>query len=118
MIDSSSLRSALNADPDAVANLFINNTTKGTEGVAKQMFDEMEAMTDSETGMLNVLIDNYDGIIENIDKRIESEEKRLTLYRTRMEERFARLEATLSELNAISSTLESQIAELPSKNSD
>ena len=114
VIDTDALTAALTADPDAVTNLFVNNTTKGTEGVAKQMFDEMEAMTDSETGMLNVLIDNYNEIITNIDKRIEKEEKRLTLYRTRLEERFARLEASLSELNSISSTLESQIAELPS----
>ena len=114
VIDTDALTDALNADPDAVANLFVDNSTKGTEGVAKLMYDEMEAMTDAETGMLNVLIDNYNEIIDNIDKRIENEESRITLYRTRLEERFARLEATLTELNSISSSLESQIAELPS----
>ncbi len=118
VIDSSTLTTALNTDAEAVANLFVSNATKGTEGAAKQMYDEMVTMTDSDTGMLNVLLENYDGIIENIDKRIDSEEKRIVLYRQRMEERFARLEATLTELEGISSSLESQIAQLPGNSSD
>jgi flagellar hook-associated protein 2 len=85
------LRDALAADPDAVANLFINNTDKGSEGVAYRMFEEMEALTDSSTGTLNVLIKNYNSIISNIDKKIESEEKRLETYRTHQLARFARL---------------------------
>lgn len=116
-IDTTTLSAALASDPEAVANLFISNTTKGSVGAAERVYEEAKALTDSETGMLNVLINNYDDIIANIDKRIENEEKRLELYRQRQVERFARLEATLSTLNSQSSAVESAIAQLPGNSS-
>lgn len=114
------LREALAKDPEAVANLFINNETNGSKGVAARMQEEMEALTDSTSGTLNVLIKNYNSIIANIDNKIDSEEKRLETYRQRQLERFARLEATLSTLNAQANAIESAIAQLPStsKSSD
>lgn len=117
VIDDAVLLNALNADVDAVANLFIDNTSKGSTGVAKRLFDEMETLTDSEEGTLNVLISNYTNIIANIDKKIDSEEKRLTLYRQRQVERFARLEASLAVLNAQSEALSAAIDQLPSSGS-
>jgi flagellar hook-associated protein 2 len=116
VIDKTALRTALNADAEAVANLFINNATKGSKGVAKRLYDETKALTDSQTGALNVLIKNYTGIITNIDNKIQSEEARLEQYRQRQVERFARLEATLNTLNGISTQLESQIDQLPGVN--
>lgn len=113
VIDMTTLRAALNADTDAVANLFIDNTTKGSQGVAKRLYDEAATLTNSQTGALNVLIRNYNGIIENIDKKITSETQRIELFRQRQVERFARLEATLNSLNSVSSQLESQIGQLP-----
>lgn len=113
VIDSTVLRNALNSDIEAVANLFIENTAKDSEGVAKRLYDEMNTLTDSTNGTLNVLISNYTDIISNIDKKIESEDKRLTLYRKRQEARFARLEAAMAKLNAQSKSLESAIAKLP-----
>ena len=112
-IDSTILSNALNENPEAVADLFIENTTKESIGVAKRMFDEMKDLTDSETGTLNVLIGNYKGIITNIDKKIESEEKRIELFRQRQVERFARLEKSLAVLNAQDKAITSQIAQLP-----
>ncbi len=112
-IDAATLQNALDNDPDAVANLFINNTTKGSIGAAKRMYDEMVALTDSQSGMLNVLINNYNGIITNIDNKIDSEDKRLELYRQNLTERFARLETNLGQLNAQSKAIESAIAQLP-----
>ncbi len=117
VIDDTTLLAALASDPDAVANLFIENTETGTEGAAKRVYDEMEALTDSEDGPLNVLMNNYTTIIENIDTKIEREEDRLELYRTRLTERFSRMETTLSELNAEASAIESAIAQLPSSSS-
>lgn len=111
-IDNTALRNALNADAEAVANLFINNSDKGTEGVARLMYDEMVTQTGTD-GMLPTLRENYEEIITNIDKRIEREERRLALVRDRYEQRFARLEATLAELNAQASAIESQIEQLP-----
>lgn len=116
-IDSTALTKALANDIEGVANLFVANTAKGSTGAAQRVFEEAKALTDSKTGMLNVLISNYNDIIANIDKRIENEEKRLELYRQRQTARFARLEATLSTLNSQSSAVESAIKQLPGNSS-
>jgi flagellar capping protein FliD len=82
-IDSTALRDALNENPEAVANLFINNTSRGTSGVAKLMYDEMKTQTDDETGMGPILVSNYNDIIDNINSKIEYEENRIALYEER-----------------------------------
>ena len=112
-IDSSVLSAALTNDLDAVADLFVYSQTFDTDGVAKRMYDKMEEMTDSETGILNVLLDNYQGIVDNIDDKIDYEEKRIALYRERQSLKFARLESALAQLEAESSSIESAIASLP-----
>lgn len=112
------LRDALAADPEAVANLFINNTDKSSTGVASRTYTEMQALTDSSTGTLNVLIKNYNDIIANIDKKIDSEERRLETYRQHQLERFARLEARLSVLDTQSKAIEAAINQLPNSNSN
>jgi flagellar hook-associated protein 2 len=112
------LRDALATDPEAVANLFISNTDKSSTGVASRTYTEMQALTDSSTGTLNILISNYNSIINNIDKKIDSEEKRLETYRQHQLERFARLETTLAILDGQSKSLDSAIAQLPNSNSD
>lgn len=112
VIDSTMLTEALTSDSEAVANLFINNTDKGTAGVAKQMYDEMEVQT-GDTGITATLKSNYEGIIKNISARIEREERRLDLVRARYELRFTNLETTLATLNNQATSLESQIEQLP-----
>jgi flagellar capping protein FliD len=76
-------QSALNTDPDAVANLFINNTSRSTKGVARLMYDEMKTQTDDETGMGPILVSNYNDIVDNINSKIEYEENRIALYEER-----------------------------------
>ncbi|MBI4798011.1 MAG: flagellar filament capping protein FliD [Desulfarculus sp.] len=112
VIESTTLLEALNSDPDAVANLFVENTTKGTDGAAQRVYQEMADLTDSDTGTLNVLIKNYNEIVTNIDKRITSETKRIEAFRQHQLELFARLETTLSTLNNQAKSLESAIAKL------
>ena len=111
-IDTATLRTALSNDAEAVANLFITNTSKGTTGVAATMAAEMEVQTDDETGLGPILIDNYTDIINNINRKIENEELRIELYAERQSERFSRLEGTLAELEAMQDSLESQIESL------
>jgi flagellar hook-associated protein 2 len=114
-IDSSKLRSALNTDPDAVANLFVNNSSRSTKGVARQMYEEMLVQTNDETGMGPILVSNYNDIIKNINSKIEHEENRIALFEERQTLRFARLEATLAELNAQQNAIESQIDQMQKK---
>ena len=112
-INTSTLSNALTNDLEAVADLFTYSETFGTDGVAKKMYDKMEEMTDDETGILSVLLDNYQGIVDNIDDKIGYEEKRIALYRDRMSLKFSRLEATLAVLEKQSESVDAAIASLP-----
>lgn len=113
VVSSTALFEALAEDPDAVVALFVSNDNIGSEGVANRMYDLMDAQTNDETGVCNILIENYNEIIENIDKKIENEEARLALFEQRQLERFARLEATLNTLNKQSEAIDSAIEQLP-----
>ncbi len=116
-IDTTTLTQALNTDPDAVANLFVQNDTKASTGVAKRMYDNMTQATDSKTGILNVLISNYTDIITDIDTRIDSETKRIEQFRQHQLTLFANLETTLSTMNNESKSLSSEIAKLSGSSS-
>ncbi len=49
------------------------------------MKDETERLTDTSTGPMNVLIDNYNGIIDGIDDKIAREERRVALVQSRLD---------------------------------
>ena len=114
VIEPGELKEALDNDLEGVARLFVVDTERGSQGVASRLLDKLTKLTDSETGIANVLYRNYEGIIDNIDKKIASEEKRIGMVRQRYEEKFARLEALLANLGKQSSAVESAIEGLPS----
>ncbi len=113
VINQTLLNSALNNDLEGVARLFVEDTDHGSTGVAARIVSKLDELTDSEDGMANVLIDNYNGIIKGIDDKIAREEKRITLHRQRLDEKYARLEALMSQLNGELSYLESQLDRMP-----
>ena len=120
VIDDTALDDALNDDLEAVARLFVRdseytaNYSEGVYGVSERLYEKLLALTDDESGIANVLLDNYAGIIKDIDDKIAQEERRIAMVRERLEEKFARLESTLSELNGQADYVESQIDDLPS----
>jgi flagellar capping protein FliD len=117
VVENSVLDNALKNNLEAVALLFVKDEEHGTAGslgVAEQLRVKMEELTDSETGIGVVLIDNYNQIIKDIDQKIAREERRIALVKDRLEEKFARLETLLSQLNGQSTYLESQLDNLPS----
>ena len=113
VINQTLLNDALNNDLEGVARLFVEDTDHGSTGVASRLVAKLAELTNSEDGMANVLIDNYNGIIKGIDDKITSEERRITLHRQRLDEKFARLEALMAQLNGELSYLETQINKLP-----
>jgi flagellar hook-associated protein 2 len=72
-------------------------------------------LTDSTTGTLEVLKDNYQDIMDSIDDKIAYEERRLALMEKNLRLRFANLEAILGTYDNISTQLSSQISSLSSK---
>jgi flagellar hook-associated protein 2 len=113
VVDSTELRDALNEDLEGVAQLFVQDEDETIDGVAHQLHQKMTDLTDSKSGIANVLLQNYDGIVSEIDNKIAAEERRVAMVRQRLEEKFARLEATLGQLQGQSSYLEAQLEKMP-----
>ena len=120
MIDSSVLEDALNNNLEAVSRLFIGDVEydpdgdgEGSSGVSDQLRAKMDDLTDSEAGIANVLLANYDNIIKDIDDKLAREERRLVMVQERLETRFANLEALLTELEGQGDYLDSQLDQLP-----
>jgi len=84
-------------------------------GKTQELIDELKRLTDSTTGTLEVLKDNYQDIMDSIDDKIAYEERRLALLEKNLRLRFANLEAVLGTYDNISTQLSSQISSLSSK---
>lgn len=97
-----------------------NNLTDGVysgtvsvkQGKIGQMADEVANLTDSETGILVIIQNNYDDIVANTQESIEREEDRLTLFEDRLRLRYAALEETLNEYDSIDTTLDTLLESL------
>lgn len=81
-------------------------------GILGTLKEELDLLTNPNTGTMSVLVENYQDIIDSIDDKIEREENRIALYQARLEERYARLEALLTELNSQNASLQSMIDQL------
>ena len=113
-IDSTTLDNALSTNLEGVKKLFVKDEITGTkDGVLELLTQEMAKLDDSESGPMNVLLDNYDGVISNIDKNIETEQKRVDLVKTRLQNQFALLETLLGQLAGQEKSLQSYIDQLP-----
>jgi flagellar hook-associated protein 2 len=98
---------------DGVEKLFVKDEATGTkDGVLELLVQEMANLDDSESGPLNVLLDNYDGIISNIDKNIENEQRRVDLYEQNLKDQFTRLETLLGQLTLQQTALANFIYQL------
>ncbi|BBD07666.1 flagellar filament capping protein FliD [Desulfovibrio ferrophilus] len=100
------------------ANTMVDGVYTGTvsvkQGKIGEMADEMTRLTDSESGILVIIQENYDDIVANTQESIETEEDRLALFEDRLRERYAALEETLSEYDSIDATLDTLINSLTS----
>jgi len=84
------------------------------QGKAAELSQQIKKLTDSTTGTLEILKDNYQDIMDSIDEKIAYEKKRLTLMESNLRTRFATLEALLGTYDNISTQLSSQIDSLSS----
>jgi flagellar hook-associated protein 2 len=131
-IDETKFKNALTANPDAVIQLFTNNTDINAngkiefseKGVAVRVSEELKNLTDSTTrsvagvsvknGALLNRLDTFDKIINDYDKQILRFEDRLKVRERALWAQFTALEKALSNLNNQSSWLAGQLAGLSS----
>jgi len=106
--------------PEAGLLLEVKNLTDGSYsgtstmklGKTGELINNLKDLTDSKTGPLAILEDNYNDITDMIDRKIAYEENRISMMESRMRERYARLDALLGYYDKLSTSLESQISQL------
>lgn len=129
-IDETKFKNALTANPDAVIQLFTNNTDINAngkvefseKGAAVRVSAELKNLTDSATysvagvtvknGSILNRLDAFDKMIKDYDNQIVSFEDRLKLREKALWAQFTALEKALSNLNNQSSWLAGQLAGL------
>lgn len=84
------------------------------QGKIGQLVDALAEITDTSTGTLNIILDNYETIVSNAEDKISQEEARLTRLETFLRERYAALESTLSTYQGMLDTLDTYLEALDS----
>lgn len=82
------------------------------QGKILQLAEALADITNSETGTLKVIENNYKDIISGLETKIAWEEARLERKERTLRDQYARLETTLSHYNSLQAQLESQLAQL------
>ncbi|OIO04967.1 MAG: flagellar hook protein [Desulfovibrionaceae bacterium CG1_02_65_16] len=98
-----------------------NSTFSGTidlkQGKAGELVDTLETLTNSTSGPLAILEDNYGEIMTDIDDKIAREKQRLATKKSRLQAQYARLDALLNTLTNKQTQLTNTISSLSSKSS-
>lgn len=84
------------------------------QGKIAEMSEAVSEMTDSDTGSLAIMINNYEQGITNLDSQIYNETERLDAMKTYLTEKYARLDETLSYYTNLESELSSLVSSLSS----
>lgn len=121
-IDEETLQTKLEADPDALKQLFSYNgsddddtedTPSGiSDGIARYIYNNLDMWTNYSNGIMTTKISGYDSEISFIDDSIEQMEERLTLKEEQLTSSFTAMEVALSELNTELSYVSSLISSI------
>lgn len=109
-------------NPEAGLAIKVDNLTDGTYegsvflkiGKITEMAEALKDLTDSSSGPLNILEENYDDITKSIDDKIDYEQRRLDRYEKDLRDRFARLETLLGYYDSLGKSINSQLGQLKS----
>jgi flagellar hook-associated protein 2 len=107
-LDTTTLKAALAADPDAVTDLFTySDGDVGTDndGVTVRLVRTIDQLLQSETGIISARDEGIQDTISSIDDRIAGLERSLSTYEAGLRKQFTALETLLSSLQKQSSYL-------------
>ncbi|WP_243362995.1 flagellar filament capping protein FliD [Fundidesulfovibrio terrae] len=102
--------------------LTVNDFTDGTyvntayvrEGKFTEMVDELGDLTNSTSGPITIIENNYDDIQTNIQKKIDNENVRIAEMAQHLKDQYSRLDTLLGKYSQIQTSLSSQITQLSS----
>ncbi len=97
-LNEDTLDAALSADYSAVRDLFIQNTTTGTEGIAELVIDAVDLLDDIEFGALTLRQNSLTSQIDNFSEQISLKESALLRFEEQQRIKFANLDGLLASL--------------------
>jgi len=97
-LNEATLDAALSENYSAVRDLFIQNPTTGTGGIAELVVNAVDALDDVESGVLSIKQNSLTKQIENFTQQISVKEAALSLYEEQQRIKFANLDGLLGVL--------------------
>ena len=97
-LNEATLDAALSENYSAVRDLFIQNPTTGTEGIAELVVNAVDALDDVESGILSIRQNSLTKQIDNFAQQISVKEAALSLYEEQQRIKFANLDGLLATL--------------------
>lgn len=114
--NSAKLKSALEADPEAVEQL-VTSGNAGTSGIATRMTSMLDGILSKENGIFTSRTEGIDRSIADIEKRREALQRRLVQIEARYRKQFSALDVAMSNMQQTSQYLQQQFAALSSSSS-
>ncbi|GJL53154.1 MAG: flagellar hook-associated protein 2 [Nitrospirales bacterium] len=109
VLDDATLDARLADSFDEVRELFINNPTNGTSGIADRLLDAVDNLDDIEFGALTLRQNTLTSEIDDFDDQIDVLETRITQFEEQQRIKFANLDGLLSSLQSQLDNLNSLI---------
>jgi flagellar hook-associated protein 2 len=97
-LNEDTLDAALSENYSAVRDLFIQNPTTGTDGIAELVVNAVDALNDVESGVLSLRQNSLTVKISSFDNQIAVKEATLALYEEQQRIKFANLDGLLGVL--------------------
>jgi len=97
-INEATLDAALSENYSAVRDLFIQNPTTGTEGIAELVVDAVDTLDDVEFGALTLRQNSLTNQIKKFSEQISVKEAALSRYQEQQRIKFANLDGLLASL--------------------
>ena len=109
VLDETDLDARLADSYDEVRELFIENTTNGTRGIAERLLDAVDKLDDVEFGTLTLRQNSLNDEIDDFNDQIDVLETRLVSFEEQQRIKFANLDGLLSSLQSQLDSLNSLI---------
>lgn len=109
ILDEADLDKQLSENFSAVRDLFVENPTTGTVGIAERLFDAVDELDDTETGSLTIRQNTLTDEIDDLSDQIAVMEADLVRFEEQQRIKFANLDGLLaglqSQLDSLNSLL-------------
>lgn len=109
VLDEADLDKQLNENYSAVRDLFIENPTTGTVGIAERLFDAVDDLDDVESGLLTLRQNTLTDEVDDLGDQIAKMEADLVQFEEQQRIKFARLDGLLKQLDSQLNILNSRL---------